>query len=135
MLLKQPLFRFIFGLIALIAILHILAIEFYLYWTLWWFDVLIHFLGGLWIGLSVLWFVFLSGYVTRFQLQYTNALILTLLSIIIVAVGWEVFEFFVESPLEENYMFDTITDLIMGTFGALSGYAYVVSNYIQTSTL
>lgn len=131
MLLKQPLFRFIFGLIALIAILHILAIELYFYWALWWFDVLIHFLGGLWIGLSVLWFVFLSGYVTRFQLQYTNALILTLLSIIVVAVGWEVFEFFVENPLEENYVFDTITDLIMGTLGALSGYGYVVWKHIK----
>lgn len=56
---SYPTSLFIFVLVILIF--QVVAEHFYWYWRIWWFDMPMHFAGGLWVGLSVLWFVFLSG--------------------------------------------------------------------------
>ena len=60
---KRYLLLYNFILIVLIAILNKAALSFFLYWKFWWFDIMMHFLGGLWIGGIVLWLYYLSGYV------------------------------------------------------------------------
>jgi len=68
-------------------------------------------------------------------MRHGNALFVTLISIFVVGVGWELFELWAGIPVVEDYILDTTTDLIMGILGALSGYAYVVSHYIKTTTV
>ena len=132
--LQQPLFRFLFVLIIFIALLHIAALELYFYWTLSWFDVLVHFLAGLWVGLGALWLVFLSGYITRFRLSYHSALFTAFIPIVVLGIGWELFEVWAGIPIEEKYLSDTVVDLSMDILGALSGYIYVIFTYIQPTT-
>lgn len=131
---KQPLFIFLFILSIVIAALHFLAFEFYFYWTFWWFDILMHFLGGLWISLMALWVLFLSGYITQFHLSYRSAFFVAIFSVIVIGIGWELFEIWSGISLEDktNYLFDTTVDFIMNLFGALSGYLYVVWKYIKS---
>src|SRR5688572_29626513 len=63
------------ALLALILILDLFALEYYLYWMLWWYDIMMHFLGGVIIGSGVLWFLdqFFSG-----KISLKHALFLTL---------------------------------------------------------
>lgn len=132
--LKQPIFLFLFVLIAVIAILHRVALELYLYWTLWWFDILMHFLGGLWVGLSVLWLVFLSGYIKRIPFGRVQALVITIVSVFVVATSWEVFELWSGILTDDSYFFDTSIDLGMGVLGAMSGYLYIFLKYLKNNT-
>ncbi len=58
---ENKILKIILGLIVAIAILHTVAIYFYLYYELWWFDILMHFVGGFWTVLFFLWLLVFSG--------------------------------------------------------------------------
>lgn len=95
---------------AALALLQSYALENYLYWRLWWFDIPMHILGGLAVG------SFLIGFLIRFRPR------LFLLGCLIIFVGWEVFEYLAGFPREANYAFDTALDLLDDTVGALVAY-------------
>ena len=129
---RHPLFIFIFALMSLIALLHTAATELFLYWLYPWFDTLVHFLGGLFIGLSALWLFFESRY---FALERSalRAFLVTLGAIIVVGVGWEIFELVAGIPIEDNFVADTITDLSMDVLGAMLGYLAFKKLYLSVT--
>ena len=45
-----------------------------------------------------------------------------LLGVFIVAIIWEVYEVLIGIPIEDDYWFDTIVDLIMGLCGGWIGH-------------
>ncbi|MEX0917204.1 MAG: hypothetical protein WDZ90_01650 [Candidatus Paceibacterota bacterium] len=113
----------IYGIFAL----HLLATLFYFYWTLWWYDIMMHGLGGFFVGLSTLWFFYLSGYVQAPR----NSLIFFygIVSALVVGVLWEVFEYIVGATNRDEYMFDTFLDLLMDIAGGLGAYYYFLSKW------
>lgn len=125
--LEQKFFIEQFILIIVIAFLNYLAIQFHLYWTFAWFDILMHFLGGVWVAFLSLWFFFFSGF-TNFKigaLKNMTIFSILLLSVIIVGILWEVFE--IHSGVlffEKNYAWDTSLDLLMDTIGGVSVFIY-----------
>src|SRR3989344_5622067 len=60
-------FYIVFSLLLIVAMLHSAAIYFSLYWIYRWFDMPMHFLGGLLVGLSSLWLLFFAGYIRKKQ--------------------------------------------------------------------
>lgn len=95
---------------ALVLVLQYYALQTYLYWYYPWFDVPMHFLGGLAIA------SFLVGFWWRYApLVYA----FSFASIIVV---WELFEFLAGMPREANYTFDTALDLLVGSVGAITIY-------------
>jgi hypothetical protein len=118
---KETFFLLTFILVAIIALLHSLAYVFFWYWTLWWFDILMHFLGGVWVALTALWFFYLSGYVQRPKANMQTYLLITLGSIAVIGIAWEIFELFVGAYREEHHVLDTTVDLIMDIVGSLAG--------------
>jgi len=107
----------------LIALFQFLANEYYLYWEWWWADILMHFLGGLFIAGSVLWFI-------RFEVPvglrarvpvFVTTLVLTLL----VGIAWEVFEYLTDSASAINYTLDTTLDLALDVVGMLAAYVLI----------
>ena len=136
--LRDKLFISLFVLIALIALLHILAIEYSLYFFLWWFDLLIHFLAGLWVSGLSLWIYFRSGYIKKPVQNMMRAFIVAATSIVVISVSWKFYEIIIGVPIEKDYVQDTVVDLIMDTLGALAGFIYyvrvhLVNNIIDTS--
>lgn len=130
--LKQPLFLISFIIISIIGALHYLALKFYLYWVFPWFDILMHFLGGLWVGLIVMWFLFFSGFINKNinETSRVRVFYVSILSVLIVGLLWEVFEFYTGVMiLETNYGMDTIIDLIMDILGASVAATYVLVKY------
>jgi hypothetical protein len=104
---------------ALVALLHSYALQHFLYWHLWWLDILMHFLGGLFVALIGLWFV------RRFKLygkiRSRNFLLFdVILFVFIISALWESFEFIFEITLLNGaqYAIDTIIDFLMGIIGA-----------------
>ncbi|MBL7045352.1 MAG: hypothetical protein ISR98_02020 [Parcubacteria group bacterium] len=126
--LKQKLFKEQFILVAIIALLDFIAINFYLYWTFWWFDIVMHFLGGLWVGLIVLWFFFFSGYVYKDidLVKRSKIFLITIASVLFVGLVWEVWEVWAKLVFinEASYFVDTPLDLIMDTLGGITAFVY-----------
>jgi hypothetical protein len=100
---------------ALLASLQHWALRDYLYWQYPWFDTLMHFLGGLTAA------SFIVGVLREKRAQ------LFLIGMVLVAVGWEVFEFSIGTSREANFVFDTSLDLLMDTVGMAT--VYLVARY------
>ena len=118
------------ALAAAIAVLHVVALMFYFYWTLWWFDILQHFLAGFWIALFIFWVVFRLrlSFVSQFINTPVAFLTLALAVVFAVGVGWEIFEYAIQLYFVENYVSDTILDLTMDVTGALACYIYIMNS-------
>ncbi len=103
-------------LIYLIWGLHALAHAFSLYWLYAWFDLPIHLLGGLWIGLFVLWIMRVCGVASPTKLVWGIAV-----SVLVFGLGWEVVEYTRKSVVEIHvgspYAIDTLQDIIMNLAG------------------
>jgi VanZ family protein len=91
--------------------LHWWAMEDFLYWQLQWFDVPMHFLGGL--SLGVLAVGFLHTYKPR----------LFIAGLLAAFIAWELFELAFGLPREDAYILDTCVDIVMDTLGAVLAYA------------
>ncbi len=103
-----------------IALFQFLANEYYLYWKWWWADIVMHFLGGLFVSASVLWWL-------RFEIPVglrsrVPKFLTALLAIIVVGVAWEVFEYVTGMYNAVNYTLDTTLDLATDVGGMLFAY-------------
>ena len=119
---RASLLHKVIGLIYFIFALNTLALVFSLYYTWFWFDIPMHFLGGLWVALALGWLFYFSGYISKLT---QRPFVLIVLGTVIVGGLWEVFEFVVGARLEEGYVFDTSLDMVMDTLGALCGFVYL----------
>jgi len=123
---KEHLLKVLFILIWVIALIHMAAENFYLYWTYRWFDIFTHFLGGMWVGLAGIWLWYFSGYIREMHLPSKRAVLVALGVGISIGIVWEVFEFVVwqltGNGLPINYIPDTALDLVVDAIGALAGF-------------
>jgi hypothetical protein len=107
-----------FIVLALVAGLNWLASARDYYYTIYWYDFMMHFLGGLGIGLFLLWVSKLSlGAISVFL----NSGAKILLTVIIVGIAWEIFElaFRMTAFGDIGYAWDTGHDLVMDALGGL----------------
>ena len=117
---KHKLLFLVFGVIILVGFLHFAATILYFYWTINWFDILMHFLGGLSIGLLAIWIAFASGIYKKAAPRLSEALLSSLLVVIVVGVGWEIFENLNGlTQSTESYPLDIIHDLIADVVGSI----------------
>ena len=123
----RTIFYISIALIVTIAMLNAAAMHWRLYWTYWWFDIPMHFLGGLWTGLFILWSVYLSGFPLNFVQRAMSMLTVALLGVVGVGVIWELFELISRATLvsQDAYVTDTVLDLIMDTLGGLAAWGIV----------
>ncbi len=109
----KPTIQKVFGLILIVAVLHFWGLERYYYWIFWWYDIILHTLGGLWVGVVTIW-------LGRRLEQPTG---LTRLLVITLAVGvmWELYElgFGLTWTSKAGYLEDTGLDLFFDLAGAL----------------
>ena len=122
--------------ISLISFLHSLALNNYFYWLYWWFDVLMHFLGGFWVGMTSLWIFFFSGIFKTHFLTKRNLLLVASVSVIVWGVSWEVFESVVWQTFKDpNFLFDSIIDILLDFLGGFIAYRYFVFNFLENKNV
>lgn len=108
---------------SMLAAIHYIALELFLYWRYWWFDLPMHFIGGAIVALGV----FTLHDLTLFVPERFLRLIPVFFGVLLVALVWEVYEIAIGIPIEDDYVFDTTIDIIMGLSGGVLGY-FVGSN-------
>jgi len=117
--LKQPLFTETILLALLVATIHWTAEIYDLYFLISKLDILMHFLGGLLIGLIILALLFVRG---LFGFAHTHngvVIMTTLIGVLLVGLGWELFEVFFDiTAINKINMLDTLSDLVMDLIGA-----------------
>lgn len=124
--------RYLFPSIAVLVVtaaLHWYASGNGFYVEIWWYDIVMHFLGGAWVALFFLWAV-TAGFGSRISPKPVYATFRSLmagragalLAVIAFGVGWEILEVCLEfnGPWEPNYWFDSSIDLIMDSLGAVA---------------
>lgn len=109
---------------ALVLDLHITALRQHLYFHNWFFHTVIHILVGLVLSLLTLYiYIRLRSSVA----QFTHLIGIALTSVLIFAIGWEIFE--VSNDLIYSsghlYILSTTKDILTGLFGGLLGVVYV----------
>ncbi len=127
---KKKLFREALFLLIIVAILHTIASDFYLYWSIPWIDVILHFLGGLTVSLSSIWFLFsIKSYFSSLKLTKGEIVFFSIFCVVIIGVLWEIFElYFGITFLSDGifYIRDTSSDLLMDLAGGVVGSLYSI---------
>lgn len=120
---KRPLLKEIFFLSIIIAALHYIALTLFFYWTVSWFDIFMHLLGGFIIGLIAI-FILLNNFRIGILEDKKVTLILVLSFVLIIGLGWELWELFfgLTNILEDKL--DTVIDLIMDFIGGYFAFLY-----------
>ncbi|KKQ34370.1 MAG: hypothetical protein US50_C0051G0008 [Candidatus Nomurabacteria bacterium GW2011_GWB1_37_5] len=117
-------------LIIFIFIVNTLAMKFHWYYTFWWFDLVMHFLGGFWVGLSALWLIFLRFKVINslFLERLLPIFIVSFLSVLLVGILWEFFEISIDTLITFNPqdLTDTLSDLVMDLIGSFVASMYFI---------
>ncbi len=113
----QPVTILFIILSAIFATTHAVAIEGFFYWRFEWFDILMHFWGGLLIALGL---TTLSTF-RRFNFKSTYKIVF--FTALAMVVTWEVFEWLLDMTSPQTYIVDTSTDMFLGMAGALIGHA------------
>lgn len=124
---QHTLLKVLFVLIWMLALANGIAEQYHLYWIYRWFDIPMHFFGGVWVGLAVLWLCFRSGYVWKETGPPLSALVIGVVGGLLIGFVWEVYEFVVwqisGAGLPLNYVPDSLLDLVMDFLGSLVAYA------------
>ncbi|MCA9354995.1 hypothetical protein KC865_00380 [Candidatus Kaiserbacteria bacterium] len=102
------------------AITHLVAVVASLYWYYWWFDILMHFWGGVLVGLGV------HSICTFSRFNCPATLQMVVITLVVMTGAWEVFEYFAGLYEPATYLPDTIKDVIVGFSGGLLAH-YILS--------
>ena len=112
---------------AILGLLHFIAESFYFYWTVFWFDIMMHFLGGISVSLLTLWLISRSKSFENSRNSFLAKLFTVLVAVLIVSFFWEVLEHLTGTAKAlEGYILDTTTDTIFALLGATTS-TYLVS--------
>jgi len=108
-------------LIIVIAIIHIVALNFYLYWHFWWLDILMHFMGGFWISAFLFWILYFSRFFKFQPKSFLSLLSLVVFLNLLISLGWEIFEWKlgITFSMEKYYWGDTFSDIFSSLAGGL----------------
>ncbi len=102
---------------GIFAAVHYVAVIASLYWYHWWFDIMMHFWGGLLVALGV---HTLSTF-SRLHFLPNAKTVFTVL--IIMMIGWEAFELVAGLWDPETYLTDTLKDVLVGFGGGLLAHS------------
>ncbi len=121
---RKKVFGLVSFLIFIIFFLNFSANKFYWYSSIWWFDLMMHFLGGLWLGLFFVWY----DYKNFVQLYFNKKNFLHLIYFVLfIGIAWEVYEILVNIIFAQNPFdfIDTFTDVVADTLGGIVAFVFL----------
>ena len=119
---RKRLLKIIAILMLVLFLLDLGAKMFFWYSSIWWFDVLMHFSAGLWVGLFF-------SYVFTAK-EHVVPVFKVLVWVFIVGFLWEIYEFYVYQYLMDIpfKLGDTTSDMFLDLFGGLCAILYLNEN-------
>ncbi len=117
---RKNLFKLLATLIFFIFVINFLANKFYWYYSIWYFDIIMHFLGGFWLAL-------VAVYLFKPTNNFLQSIPRLLLFVLVLGLGWEVFEFLFNNYLAQNYFdfWDSLSDVLFDVIGGLCAILYL----------
>ncbi len=122
---SERLFRNTAILYVVIGIMNFIGNKIFLYWTTWWYDMILHFLAGFVIGMTAI--LFLQTFSRAFQINNRKVILASVLFTLAIGLLWEYFELYFEiTSFTDGITFwtDTSSDIILDTLGGLLGTFY-----------
>ncbi len=102
-----------------------LAMKYSWYIIIPWFDMPMHYLGGIWAGMLSLFFI-ITYVLPRYPTcSNTQRVLLVIGCVLAIGIGWEVFEFILGKVTYIDFgdVADTISDLALDTIGGITALA------------
>lgn len=123
---RKKLFIRIALFISFIFIVNSIAVYFHWYSSLWWFDMIMHFLGGAWLGLLFLWLFNVENFSASLFFK-------VILSVLIIGLLWEVYEIVVNDQIAKNIFDyqDSVSDLFFDLSGSFTALFYFISRIMR----
>jgi len=124
---KRILLYRIVGIIWVIFILNFIAGKLYLYSLIWWFDMPMHFFGGIFLAFLCIW-LFLKFNLIKYVKNRETFLFTIIITVIFIGIFWELFEFgnSVFITFDKLNILDTLSDLFFDLSGGLFGSFYTL---------
>lgn len=104
--------------LTLLAVIHIGALYFHWYWSVWWLDMVMHFFAGLWVGgVTIMLFARESS--------KWSALLYAVTATLFVGMLWEVYEQITGMTFAAHgATLDMISDLTMDAVGGIAAFLH-----------
>jgi len=125
---------FLTVIIGAIFVSQVIAFSFFLYWEFWWFDIIMHFIGGIFIGLLSLYIYYYSDYIEPKHFSFLVSLFIVFGAVSFIGVLWELFEFASDQfaisigkrvALQQEFR-DTLGDLFFDIVGGIfAAFIYI----------
>lgn len=121
---KSPIFLPTFILLVIIGVLNIIAHKLYLYWTVWWYDMLMHFSAGFAVGMAgiLIWQLYFDR-----NISIKKTVFVSIFFSLVVGIAWEFFEIGAEITSFAQgmeYITDTSSDIVLDLSGGILGSLY-----------
>ena len=107
--------------------LHLIASDLYWYYSIWWFDMPMHFLGGMFIGMMALWLFCMPNSIKSGSPQTVFKVFLVTLTLgLVVGFFWEFFEYGVGHlfSVDLGNTLDSTSDLFFDIAGSQAAALY-----------
>ena len=127
---RKKLFRTLARYIILLFIANSIAVKLYWYYSIWYFDMPMHFLGGFCVGLATIW---LWSYKNEAFHISPKLIYEVILVVLIIGVGWEIFEIIFNNIIAQGPfdILDTIHDVIFDLSGGTFAILYFIKRFEQ----
>lgn len=118
-------------LLGLIGVLHISAVIFFIYWEYWWFDIPMHFLGGMFAAFISAWVITMRR--PQLPAESTTFIAGLFFSALLIGILWEIYEYIagVTYVAMGSYFIDTTKDIVVDMAGAYTAYRMILRWFLK----
>ncbi len=131
---RKKLIKTLVTLVIFIFVVHVLASKFYWYYSIWYFDMPMHFLGGFWSGLFI---ILLLSYKNLLDGKMSGSILKIILGVLLIGISWEIFEFSANSYFVKNLFvanrLDSVSDIFFDLSGGLVAILYYFKSIVPSS--
>lgn len=111
-----------------IFIFNLIATYWHLFFLVWWLDIPVHILSGMWVALLLLVIYYHTDHIGRKEHSVLFVTVFALCSSLVIGLLWEVYEFVIDRSvaLGDLQLSDTLKDLcddLLG--GAIAAWLFV----------
>lgn len=119
---RKNLFKISAYSVILLSLVNFIALKFYWYFSIWYFDMLMHFWGGLCVGFALMWLLFDENPDFSFKFILKIGL-----GVLFIGVSWEIFEILFNNIIAQNQFnaLDSVSDIFFDLSGGLCAILYL----------
>lgn len=133
---RKKFFKKVATLVILISLLNYVAVKLYWYSSIWYFDIIMHFLGGFWLGIFLIWLFSFRNPSLGFYLGEPNGIKVWIdwkliakivFAVLFIGIIWEFYEIVVNDNFAQQPFntLDTLSDVFFDLAGGISALFYL----------